>query len=483
VHGDGVVYSAPAIVAASSPDAQDGLNPTVQPASAVAPAPLDAQPGEAAAPPRSAAPMPAASASQRRQPRESPSAGDPVPAGGRLDARASSALADAHASHHLSSRVGTAEQSNTSILYGRQFILKLFRRLQPGENPDVEIGRFLTEIAHFPHIAPFLGEISITPAGGEKTTVAMLQGLVSNQGDGWEWFLGQVGEIFAQLAAVLAPSGLARPAFGRKPEPLPDAMKTALPSLEAAALLGRRTAEMHLALSTPTDNPAFAAEPFTAADLSRDADRIEVQLRASFEALRTQLPNLDESTSDAAALLLSRRLELISRARALAASSAAGQRIRIHGDYHLGQTLRTEDKGDAATDGKGDFVLLDFEGEPARALVERRRKHSPLKDVAGMMRSFSYAAYSALQHLSSEASGSLDNLWAWARLWQNAASARFLESYSLAIAASPELLPPPPQAQNLLDAYLLEKALYELLYELNNRPSWLHIPISGILSL
>jgi maltose alpha-D-glucosyltransferase/alpha-amylase len=106
-----------------------------------------------------------------------------------------------------------------------------------------------------------------------------------------------------------------------------------------------------------------------------------------------------------------------------------------------------------------------------------------LKDVAGMMRSFSYAAYSALQHLSSEASGSLDNLWAWARLWQNAASARFLESYSLAIAASPELLPPPPQAQNLLDAYLLEKALYELLYELNNRPSWLHIPISGILSL
>src|ERR1019366_3662848 len=214
----------------------------------IAPAPLTAQPGQTAAPPRSGAPTVLLAGLQRLQPRESPSAGDPTPLGGRLDARASIAFTGGHISHRLSSRIGSAEQSNTSIIYGKELILKLFRRLEPGENPDVEIGRFLTEIAHFPRIAPFLGEVSITPAGGEKTTVAMLQGLVANQGDGWQWFLEQLAGFFTSIATVPPPPEAPAPSFLNEPQAPSKAMESAGLSLEVAALLGRRTAEMHLAL-------------------------------------------------------------------------------------------------------------------------------------------------------------------------------------------------------------------------------------------
>jgi maltose alpha-D-glucosyltransferase/alpha-amylase len=165
-------------------------------------------------------------------------------------------------------------------------------------------------------------------------------------------------------------------------------------------------------------------------------------------------------------------------------------RTRIHGDYHLGQTLRTEAGSDTtnAAGVDGDFVVLDFEGEPARPLGERRRKQSPLKDVAGMIRSLSYAAYSGLdQYTSSDSkpagTNAVDNLQAWAIFWQDSASSEFLRAYRATIAANPALLPSNQQSQALLKAYLLEKALYELLYELNNRPAWLIIPLAGILAL
>jgi maltose alpha-D-glucosyltransferase/alpha-amylase len=467
-------------------DAQAGASPMPP----VAPAPITAQPGEAATSPRPITTASVPTGPQRMQPRESPAAGDPAPAGGRLDARASTAFADAYPHGRISSHTGSAEQSNTSIIYGNQLILKLFRRLEGGENPDVEIGRFLTEVARFGRIAPFLGEISITPVNGEKTTVAMLQGLVANRGDGWAWFLAELAGFFQRVAGFPAAHEMRGASFLRDPGPLPESMETARASLDAAALLGRRTAEMHLALGTSTDNAAFSAEPFAAENLIGDAERIEAQLRSTLEALRAQLPNLDEHTSDMAALLLSRRLELVARAQAIATCPAAGMRIRIHGDYHLGQTLRTagSQAHDEGAAGHGDFVLLDFEGEPARPLEARRRKQSPLKDVAGMMRSFSYAAFSALDRalngLPEEARpAAAVTLGGWARAWQDAASARFLHAYREAIAANPALLPPPEQSQALLDAYMLEKALYELLYELNNRPAWLRIPISGILSL
>jgi len=480
--------SPPHSQAAQRIDEQENPQPHPLAGHTVEPLPLTAQPGEAASPPRADAHAPAAAGSQRHQPRESPSAGDPTPRTGILTAQASRAFTAVRDSHHLGARVGSAEQSNTSILYGSRFILKLFRRLQPGENPDVEIGRFLTEVARFKHIPPFLGEIAITPSAGEKTTVAMLQGLVPNQGDGWQWFLGELAGFFERVASIAAPHEVVTPGFGAEARISREVREHAAESLAAAALLGRRTGEMHLALATHTKDPAFAAEPFTAEDLNRDSLRIQDQLLSAFAALKAGLANLPDEVADDAAALLARRRELLARARAIAGGDAAGKRIRIHGDYHLGQTLRVN--GTAASGSStppehpGDFVLLDFEGEPARPLAERRRKQSPLKDVAGMIRSFSYAAHSALaQFLVVNKDRAGDNVNNWARLWESAASAEFLRAYRAAAGESPGLLPPPARAQDLFAGYLLEKALYELLYELNNRPAWLRIPLGGILSM
>jgi maltose alpha-D-glucosyltransferase/alpha-amylase len=420
----------------------------------------------------------ATTAKHHLQPRESPSAGEGAPQRGRLDARASTAFHQATSTKLGLSRVGSAEQSNTSILYGDHLILKLFRRIQPGENPEVEIGRFLTEVARFPHIPPFLGEIAMTQPGWKKTTVAMLQAMVANKGDGWQWFLDQLASFFPAVAALHDAPEFPAPGFLTDHRPPSEIMAHARASLEAAALLGRRTAEMHLALATPTDDPAFAAEPSTAKDLARDAGRIEAQISLALNALKAKLADLDDATVEDAGLLLSRRHNLFARAGAIATLEAAGLRIRIHGDYHLGQTLRT---GGGAK-GTGNFVIIDFEGEPARSLAERRQKQSPLRDVAGMIRSFSYAAHTGVDRYLT-ANPDAGPIAAWALCWQNTVSAEFLRAYRDTIAARPDLLPPPQPSQELLDGYLLEKALYELHYELNNRPSWLRIPLSGILTL
>jgi maltose alpha-D-glucosyltransferase / alpha-amylase len=297
------------------------------------------------------------------------------------------------------------------------------------------------------------------------------------------------------VATLPSPPQSSAPSFINRNESRVRELKPARVSLEAAALLGRRTAEMHLALASHSDRPSFAPEPLTKDDLQRDSRRIEKQLSSTLEALKSRLSTLDEPTSDSAGLLLSKRLDLIAQSRSIASTLAGGQRIRIHGDYHLGQILLTNHiRNDAPSPGiqeepeVQDFVLLDFEGEPARPLEERRRKESPIRDLAGMIRSFSYAAYAGLdQFVSAGRDGAhpvdYERMAGWARLWQNSVAAEFLDSYRQTVGAENALLPPPNQAQALLNAYLLEKALYELLYELDNRPTWLRIPIAGILSL
>jgi len=448
----------------------------------VAPQPLSAQPGEAATGPRPDGAAASSPGSQRKGPAESTLSVDDRSFAGQIVGHSTRALANVRAEDREPSAIGSAEQSNTSIRYGDKLILKFFRRLEPGENPDVEIGRFLTEVAQYPRIAPFFGEISLYSRDREKFTVAVLQGLVTRSRDGWEWFLEHVAEFLGKVDFKSRPPESQAPLFAGEPKPAVDLPESARATLEAAALLGRRTAELHLALASSTKEDAFAPVPLLAEDLERDAQRIQAQVPASLEALKQRFTALDESTSDAAGLLLSKRRELIARSRSLMPSAALGQRIRIHGDFHLGQTLRVEDqKG-------GDFVFLDFEGEPTRPLEDRRRKQSPLKDVAGMLRSFSYVAHAGLRRyldLGSGvgASGEGDRPIAWARAWQNLASAEFFAAYRNTMSADTSLLPPLPHAQMLLDAYLLEKALYEMLYELNHRPSWLQIPIAGILSL
>jgi maltose alpha-D-glucosyltransferase/alpha-amylase len=420
---------------------------------------------------------------------------DPAAAsGGTITGYASTIFQEARGTDPLPARLSSAEQSNTSILFNHKMILKLFRRIQPGENPDVEIGRFLTEVAHFPRIAPFLGQITLvgappsttasssvrvggtikTPDDSESTSLGMLQELVKNEGDGWAWTLDELARFYESVAGCPAPAeeGISATFLnsGRMP---PEIDERAGFYLNAAALLGRRTAELHLALATETTNEAFKAEPLTSTDLRGDAQRIDAQINHTLDALKSRISTLVNETADEAATILSRRIELFARAHSIASAEPSGQAIRIHGDYHLGQVLRA----------KNDFILLDFEGEPARPLAERRKKQCPLKDVAGMLRSFSYAAWSGLDQHVQRRPDAQRTLEPWLRLWQNAVSTCFLDTYRETAAANPALLPEPAQAQSLLNAYLLEKALYELLYELNNRPAWVRIPLAGILSL
>ena len=370
---------------------------------------------------------------------------------------------------------GSSEQSNSSVRFGTQFILKLFRRRVAGVNPDCEVGRYLTEQRAFTHVPPFLGTIEYRVAGQEPATLAILQGLVENQGDGWAWMLEELHRYFEECAAAGPADAL-----------LPDAQHVlalagAAPSavavdrfgfcLDAAAMLGRRTADMHVALGA--GEGTFSIDVLTAHDLEELSRELLDHAAAVFGTLRSSLAGLSDEAAEDAALVLSRRRPILERFRQFGTHVIPASRIRIHGDYHLGQVLRT----------RNDFVILDFEGEPARSLAERRAKHSPLKDVAGMLRSFSYAAGVGLFNHVSRRAGDREHLQPWASLWEREVSAAFLRGYGT-VTAGTGLLPDGPEAcRAMLDAYLLDKALYELSYELNNRPDWVRIPLAGILSL
>ena len=205
---------------------------------------------------------------------------------------ASSAFPSVLAAQRLPSHAGSAEQSNTSILYGKQLFLKIYRRLQPEENPDVEVGRFLTEVAHFNRIPPFLGEISISSGSTAKTTVALLQGLVANQGDGWQWFLDQLFGWLPSVAQRLAPARSNAPGWMGAPDPIPESLEPVRSTLEAAALLGMRTAELHLAMASGTTLASFTPEPLTGAELANDADRIESQIKLRIRGSQIQSPQV-----------------------------------------------------------------------------------------------------------------------------------------------------------------------------------------------
>jgi maltose alpha-D-glucosyltransferase/alpha-amylase len=390
------------------------------------------------------------------------------PGAPRLDSESSAGASDLTAAHattlnpadllHLPSRLASTEQSNTSILYGDAAILKLFRRLSPTQNPDVEITRFLTETAHFPYTPAYLGDIHRTQ---DDTTLAFLQTFAPNQGDGWSWTLDELARFYESVANCPAPSSPT------------DLLDHASLYLDAAALIGHRTAELHLALAASSTDPAFAPVTTTAADLADDRNRIDEQTVSALTALQAALPTLPPDIAPLASNLLASRAKLTAHAHSLSAEpSSYGQRIRIHGDYHLGQLLRV----------RSGFLIVDFEGEPAKTLAVRRQKQSPLRDVAGMLRSFSYAARSALNTFTQQRHPEKrSTLEPWAAAWENAASNAFLTAYRQTLAGTP--LATAARNQNMLSALLLEKALYELLYELNNRPTWLSIPLSGILGL
>jgi 1,4-alpha-glucan branching enzyme len=364
-----------------------------------------------------------------------------------------------------------AEQSNTSIRFGDRLVLKLFRRTEPGPNPDLEIGAFLTEVARFPAAAPVLGGVEYRPRHGEPLSLAILQGFVRNDGDAWSFTLAEVG---AGLDRLLARGAAADPGLAHPPElvalagaPAPPAARALLGTYDGtAALLGRRTAELHLALASHPELDAFRPEPFTREDARALHDGARAHLEGVLALLRRRRRALAPDDRALALTALRGAGELVRRMAWLVEEPPSVDRTRIHGDYHLGQVLWTG----------SDFVVIDFEGEPARPLAERRAKASPLRDVAGLLRSLHYAAYQSL-------AARREAPERWARAWYLWSAAAFLRAYLETARGAPFLPASRAELRALLDLYLTEKAVYEIGYELNSRPDWVGLPLRGIVDL
>jgi len=362
------------------------------------------------------------------------------------------------------SQVLSAEQSNSSVLFDNKFFLKLYRKLEDGINPDVEITRFLTERTNFPNVPAFVGAIEYHRPKAEPTVVCLLQRAVVSEGNVWTLVLDAVGRYYervlgrkADLQNEVAPPGAL----------LDELIGGVHP--EKTKLLGQRTAELHLALASYSDDPAFRPEPFNAMAQRSVYQNMRASLRRAFTLLEKKLCDLPAAFRDEAKEVLGAEQEVLAREKRLLDRHTNAAKIRIHGDYHLGQLLYT---------GK-DFVILDFEGEPARPLSERKLKRSALRDVAGMMRSFQYAAYSALWQPAMRKED-VPFLERWADLWYRHMGSVFLGSY-LKTAGSAVFTPQNSEdLQIMLEAYLLDKAVYEIGYELNNRPTWVVIPVRGI---
>lgn len=398
---------------------------------------------------------------------------------GTLIASQTSALGNKRESRHveIESAVSKAEQSNTSIIYGDRFILKVFRKLEVGINPDVEIGVFLTEHG-FKNTPAVLGTLEYrSKKNSEVCAAGILQEFVRNQGDAWKYTLGTLGGFFERALSRKgpAPDLKSHHPMDLMTEELRGGARDLLGDYaDSAHLLGVRTAQMHAALADPNSGPNFAPEPFALADGAWLYEEMLSQADIAFELLRRKQAMLTDTATENAQSVLHLEHLVMERFSPLRDRPADAVRIRFHGDFHLGQVLYTG----------SDFMIIDFEGEPARPLSQRRAKGLAMRDVAGMIRSFQYAAYAALfGQVPGAASGPESTAESWADFWTVWVSAIYLNGYFRAANASPFVPADLEQRRVLFDAFLLQKALYEVAYELNNRPDWVRIPLRGILSL
>jgi maltose alpha-D-glucosyltransferase / alpha-amylase len=377
---------------------------------------------------------------------------------------------------------GKTEQSNSSMLFGDKFILKLFRRLEEGPNPDLEIGRFLAE-KEFPYVPPLAGALEYHRDNDSTTTsLAILHGFIPNCKDAWAYTLDTVERYYERVNAL--------PEEHRE-APYPqthmlDAASQELPLsvaellgtyAEAARLLGERTASLHLCLeSAGSDEKDFAPEPFNPFYQRGLFQTMRNQVVQNMALLRRKLNSLPEALRADAERAATLEGEVLKRLRTIADTPINTMRLRIHGDYHLGQVLHT---------GK-DFLITDFGGESARPLSERRLKRTPVRDVAGMLRSFYYAAFTALYSHVEQGTippEAVARLEPWAQFWAHWTCVAFLRAY-LGKAREGHFLPQnPAELKTLLDVQLLHKVVYELGYELNNRPAWLRLPLQGLFQL
>ncbi len=355
------------------------------------------------------------------------------------------------------------EQSNQSLVIGKQAVLKIYRRLRSGIQPELEVSRFLTKVAGFENSPALLGLVESFDLEGNSTALASVSQFVSNQGDGWQVL---VEGLERQLEEISLMSGDDENAHD------PWEERYVFP-LDFATRLGLRTAELHAAFATETTDPAFQREPITQADMAAWAAATMEEEEKVFASLARLPDNLDESVKLVVERLVAQRARLQARIEELGRCAPSGFKTRTHGDYHLGQVMVAGD----------DAIIIDFEGEPGRPLEERRAKTSPLRDVAGMLRSFDYAAWAALDRFARASQEPSEHVVAAARSWHERSQREFMASYEAAARVSAAHPADPQSTSALLELFLLQKALYEITYEASSRPAWIAIPLRGVLDL
>lgn len=366
------------------------------------------------------------------------------------------------------------EHANSAVSYDEHALLKLFRRIDEGINPDLELGQYLT--AHgFTYSPAIAGDLHYQRRHQPPLTLAILQQFVCNQGTAWDTTIAQLQGYFERVAATSAampviPSPLASLAAETAPEPPPLAHDMLGDTLQMAQRLGQRTADLHRAFANDSDNPAFTPERFTSFYQRSVYQTARNLTLTTLDMLRQKQPTLSASSQEKANQLFARETDLLHQFHAILEHSFTGMRIRCHNNYHLRQVLCADD----------DFIIIDFEGEPQRPLFERRLKRSPLRDIASMLRSFHYAAHMACAEWSHHGEP-LETGIQWVRFWQYWVSLAYLHAY-YAHAKDDHVLPQTLQEMNLLlKMYLLERGIYETGYELINRPNWADIPIGDLL--
>jgi maltose alpha-D-glucosyltransferase / alpha-amylase len=352
-----------------------------------------------------------------------------------------------------------AEQSNVSVIVDERVMLKIYRRIRFGAQPELEVARFLTEVAGFKNTPEFLGAVEDISDDGERTALAIAFAFVPNQGDAWNAVVEALDRKLEDMMLV-----------ADEVEQTAQAQQGlyVLP-LDLAVRLGQRTAEMHRAFFTETADPAFASEMMTKDDMRLWTQTVQAEADHVLDELELGSTEFSGVTEQLVTRLLESRDVVTSKIAAIAKRPPVGTKTRIHGDYHLGQVLIAQD----------DVIVVDFEGEPARPLSERRAKSSPLRDVAGMLRSLDYAASASIERFAARTGDVPERIRSAAAGWRNRAMRDFLDAY---FATVPELTGG-GSGTHLLDLFLLQKAFYEIGYEAANRPGWLQIPIRGVLDL
>jgi maltose alpha-D-glucosyltransferase/alpha-amylase len=354
-----------------------------------------------------------------------------------------------------------SEQTNDSFIVDERVVLKIYRRLWKGAQPELEIARFLSE-AGYRNTPSLLGMVEHRPLEGEPISLAALFAFVKNQGDCWNVIVDALDRALEEISLV--PPHLARSGEPSIPYVFPANL---------AGRLGQRTAEMHRAFAINTTDAGFAREPVTGEDIVAWVAAAGEEAHRGFLTLERLSANVDDPTKAKIQLVQNSRPAIEQRLAALAATPNSGAKTRIHGDYHLGQVLISDN----------DVVIIDFEGEPARTLNERRKKTSPLRDLAGMLRSFDYAAWSALERLAARSAELPQRAVDAAGAWRDRASHDFLEVYKTTAQEMASYPNDEASARNQLEIFLLQKVFYEISYEAANRPNWLLIPLRGVLDL